>query len=627
MAMFAEAMPFHDGEEEMHKLMHVDVHGNPTVSALSMQLAVMLQRAPLLAVGCLDKDGNPWSTLWGGQKGFAASLGGNMMGVRTAVDGKYDPVVETLLGGDERPDGEVVREEGKGRMVGGLAIDLEARKRVKLYGRLVAGAISRSLPTEQSTREDQQQNDVSSANTPSTDDAATGEVQLVVHIEQSLGNCPKYLNKYSISPATPSPTLLSSSKQLTQEGLDLIERNDLFFITSSRADQDMDTNHRGGPRGFVRVFSNKESGAEIVYPEYSGNRLYQTLGNLQVTSKAGLVFPDLETGNVLYVTGTTQILIGKEASDIIPHSNLAVKVKVTAARLVQSGLPLRGQPGETSPYNPNVRLLASEGNIAAKFGGPRNTAKLIGKERITATIWRYRFAITNPKRYGAGQWVALDFSHELDIGYSHMRDDDPSSLNDDFVRTFTISSTPKSASGPDDEEFEITVRLHGPVTAFLMSRQATMDLEVPILGFGGDFKIQAASVKDAIIPMVAGGVGITPLLGQLSAIDVERLRLFWTLRLGDIGFAKDTFDRYPGLAACTSLFITASGEGKPSEETTDAQEQLEDAGATVHSRRLKKEDLDAVPSETWHICAATPLQKQLLEWLQGRTVHYESFDY
>ena len=69
-------------------------------------------------------------------------------------------MVETLLG--DKADGEVVQEKGTGKMVGGLAIDLETRRRVKLYGRMVAGALA---ATEE----------------------GVGEVQLVVKIEQSLG--------------------------------------------------------------------------------------------------------------------------------------------------------------------------------------------------------------------------------------------------------------------------------------------------------------------------------------------------------------------------------------------------------------------------------------------------------
>jgi hypothetical protein len=76
-------------------------------------------------------------------------------------------------------------------------------------------------------------------------------------LEQKLilsGNCPKYLNKKEIHPAIPSPELLSSSPHLSEDGIRLLEKADLFFLSTSNADIDMDTNHRGGPPG--KFFSN-----------------------------------------------------------------------------------------------------------------------------------------------------------------------------------------------------------------------------------------------------------------------------------------------------------------------------------------------------------------------------------
>ena len=54
----------------------------------------------------------------------------------------------------------------------------------------------------------------------------------------------------------------------------------------------MDTNHRGGPPGFVRCLSGEDGYTKFVYPEYSGNRLYQSLGNLMLEPKSGFFFPD-----------------------------------------------------------------------------------------------------------------------------------------------------------------------------------------------------------------------------------------------------------------------------------------------------------------------------------------------
>ena len=158
----------------MHQLMSVPEHDNPTSSMLTPQASFMLQRAPLLAIGTVDDQGQPWTTIWGGEPGFSQPLGSSIIGTRTLVDRKYDPVVQSLIGG--RDDGEVVKGEGLGKMVSGLSIDLMTRKRVKIYGRLIAAALSR-ISEDEDKEEMHQESDTS----------AQGQVQLVVRIEQSLG--------------------------------------------------------------------------------------------------------------------------------------------------------------------------------------------------------------------------------------------------------------------------------------------------------------------------------------------------------------------------------------------------------------------------------------------------------
>jgi len=289
---YYQDMPWHDGEIKMQQLMKVPNLDNPTVPALSPQLANHLKVAPLIAIGTLDKQDRPWTTLWGGEKGLARSLGGGVAGIRTPVTGRYDPVVEELVG--KQATGEVVKEVGEGRMVSGLTIDLETRKRTKLYGRMIAAALS--------SREDE----------VTGSEESVAEIQLVLKIEQSLGNCPKYLNSKHIVPTFARPELISDGPHLPQRALDLIAKADLFFLSSSRPDQDMDTNHRGGPPGFLRVVSpgyeSTSSTASIAWPEYSGNRFYQSIGNLLLNPLCGLCVPDFETGDMLYLTGTTRIL-------------------------------------------------------------------------------------------------------------------------------------------------------------------------------------------------------------------------------------------------------------------------------------------------------------------------------
>ncbi len=155
----------------MQQLMRSPEMDNPTSSMLTPQGASLLQRAPLLAIGTLDSENRPWTTVWGGKPGLSQPLGQSIIGIKTPVDMRHDPVVNILLG--SKVDGEVTREEGQGRMVGGLIIDLMSRKRVKLFGRMVAGALG-ALNSESSE---------------SKLESSEGQVQLVVRIDQSLGMC------------------------------------------------------------------------------------------------------------------------------------------------------------------------------------------------------------------------------------------------------------------------------------------------------------------------------------------------------------------------------------------------------------------------------------------------------
>ena len=160
-------MPWHDGEKKMHSMLRVPHQENPTSPFLTPGAAYLLQSSPLLALGTLDEEGRPWTTVWGGEPGFGRAIAQSIIGIKTLVDAQYDPVVEALLGG--KADGEVRKEAGRGRMVSGLAIDLASRKRVKIFGRMAAGALDKFGPESEDGK------------------VGAGEVQLVVRVEQSLG--------------------------------------------------------------------------------------------------------------------------------------------------------------------------------------------------------------------------------------------------------------------------------------------------------------------------------------------------------------------------------------------------------------------------------------------------------
>ncbi|OTB14496.1 hypothetical protein K445DRAFT_62541 [Daldinia sp. EC12] len=613
---------FHPGELAVHKLLRVPHRHNPTHHDLPPQLGYRVAVSPLVAVGTLDRRGRPWASVWGGEKGFAQPVAKDVLGVRATVGERWDPVVRELL---------AVEKEGEGgKMMAGLSIDPETRDRVKLAGAMAVGTATKTTP-------------------------GVAELQLAFRVDEALGNCPKYINKKRIYPRVPAPRLESEGNgvPLPQAAIDLLDKADLFFVASKHGTKSMDVNIRGGPPGFVRVLRNREEGAggtALVYPEYSGNRLYQTLGNIHDDPAVGIVVPDFETGDVLYITGNAAILVGEVAAAVMPHAKLAIRIEVVEARFVREGLSFRGEVIDYSPYNPAVRRLACEKGLNDPTADPSSdtiaTAKLVTRERLTPTISRYVFKLATSdggtgkrlKAWQPGQHVTLDFSEELDMGYSHMRDEDPQSLNDDFVRTFTVSR-PIDADAVD--ELEITVRRHGPATALLERWNVRAPLEIPVLGFGGaeGFRLptnggnEEKSHKTSVF--VAAGVGITPLMAQGAGVlptageegNENEFRLLWSIRGEDIPLAVDVLKRIPGLGSTMKLFVT----GKIGEEERGLMlGTIHDLGAEVLERRIGASDVLAEGdkgSRKYYLCAGPGMTRELLKWTEGEEVVYESFEY
>ena len=190
------------------------------------------------------------------------------------------------------------------------------------------------------------------------------------------------------------------------------------------------------------------------------------------------------------------------------------------------------------------------------------------------------------------------------------------------MRTFTVSS---SASELPEGEFEITIRNVGTVTNFLFRQDIRGGLEVPLKGFGGSFTIKQGPKE--IVPFVAGGIGITPLLAQAHDLDLTRIRLFWAVSIHDTGLVIDTVERCPALGQSTTIFIRFS-EQSPTESNPQIQ-KLKGFGLHVTTRRMVSSDVEGHSdlSSTWYLCTGTELRKSLLAWLTGKRTIYEDFDY
>ena len=140
-------VPWSAGEKRIHRLLGVPLDINPAAQTLTQQATFMLENAPLLVIGTLDSQGRPWTTVWGGEPGFAQSSGRRrMVEVLTTVEPKYDPVVQALASGLDKARGQAVGTDD-GKMFSGLSIDLMSRARVKIAGRMMALGLTNKLET------------------------------------------------------------------------------------------------------------------------------------------------------------------------------------------------------------------------------------------------------------------------------------------------------------------------------------------------------------------------------------------------------------------------------------------------------------------------------------------------
>lgn len=223
------------------------------------QHRIFYAQLPFAVFGGVGADGLIWASIVSAAPGFIASPDPQHLTV-AAWPASDDPLAEALIAGNG---------------IGLLGIELHTRRRNRANGRVVA-----PLPGQ----------------------------GFGIAIAQSFGNCPQY-----IWPRVPGPPPAAASALLQAEPAAdlarLVSTADTFFIASAypgdpdSAATGVDASHRGGRPGFMQL----QDGA-IVWPEYKGNFFFNTLGNILVDGRAGLVIPDFESGDALQLSGTVEIL-------------------------------------------------------------------------------------------------------------------------------------------------------------------------------------------------------------------------------------------------------------------------------------------------------------------------------
>jgi len=263
--------------------------GSIVSTSLTPAVARFLDRQRLAVASTLDAAGRLWASLLTGPAGFLQPMDDRMLRVAAAPP-ESDPLAANLRA---RPE------------LGLVVLDPRTRQRVRLNGRGLM--------------------------------AAEGIFLLA---DQVYGNCPKYIQKRRlVGEAMPATTPPARSAQLDDRQRAWIADADTFFIASFHPEGGADASHRGGRPGFVRVLDP----GRIAFPDYPGNNMFNTFGNLIGYPRAGLLFLDFESGDLLQLTGRTELRLEGER---------AVVFEIEVAIERPGASPLRWELVETSPANP-----------------------------------------------------------------------------------------------------------------------------------------------------------------------------------------------------------------------------------------------------------------------------------
>ncbi|WP_030174820.1 pyridoxamine 5'-phosphate oxidase family protein [Spirillospora albida] len=254
-----------------------------------------LAQQPMAVLGAADGDGRMWATLLTGRPGFLRAEDAETVVIDArAVPG--DPLAPRFATG--------------GR-VGLLAIEPARHRRMRMNGRAVP--------------------------------AGGG---LRVALDQVYANCPKYIQKREPRWEPGPPGEATRSRTLTDGQRTLVGGADTFFIATADRDGNADASHRGGAPGFVEV----ASPGLLRWPDYVGNAMFNTLGNLEVEPRAGLLFPDWRTGAVLQLTGTARTIW--DGADAVPGAERMVEFRVSEVVEIPGASPLRWTDPVPSRFNP-----------------------------------------------------------------------------------------------------------------------------------------------------------------------------------------------------------------------------------------------------------------------------------
>lgn len=309
--MTEQKSPFHEGELAIQQMLGIadKVHKYASRGIrpfMPDQHREFYESLPIIFIGSLDAHGNPWASALYGEPGFMTSPDPTLLDI-SAKAAPDDPLALNIRHKAE---------------VGLLGLQFKSRRRNRVNGR-----ISHIHPNG-----------------------------FTVQVTQSFGNCPKYIQTRDAERhdlADQAAGTVERRTTLTESDLKLITSADTFFIASTAGNvgadetRGVDISHRGGMPGFVKACPD----GSMLVPDFSGNRHFNTLGNILETGKAGLLFIDFENGRLLQFTGKADILALEECPYTYEGAERFLRLTPEVIVSRPNALPYEWYFGQPSPFN------------------------------------------------------------------------------------------------------------------------------------------------------------------------------------------------------------------------------------------------------------------------------------
>ncbi|SOC46003.1 hypothetical protein SAMN05892877_12013 [Rhizobium subbaraonis] len=415
---------------------------------------------PYIVLGSVDGSGDAWATFLEGRSGFMSSPSPKILDIAARGDAS-DPASEGL---------------GENQPIGLLGMEMHTRRRNRMNG------IVSSSPEG-----------------------------VRVDVDQSFGNCPRYIQlrdfEFVREPGEPYAGSVEYLPTLDGAARSMIGAADAFFVASyvDREDRrQVDVSHRGGKAGFVRV----AEGGTLTIPDFDGNLFFSTLGNILLNGKAGLLFVDYASGDMLQMSGNAEVIL---ASPEIAAFQGAERLWTFKARRIvrrRNALALRWTFRENG-WSANSLMTGDWAQAADRL-----RATELATQWRTLTVTKVVDESASIRSFhlqpgdGAGLLPYAAGQH-LPIRLRIPGADKPA------IRTYTLSAA------PSDGVYRISVKRDGLVSQHLHDTIRvgdTIEARAP----AGDFTIDARATRPAVL--LAGGVGITPMLAMLRHVVYEGLR-------------------------------------------------------------------------------------------------------